>query len=207
MFTFSTFLTFISSCIIIILIPGPAQALVLSNSISNGKKSGIVTGIGLNVATVFHAVIAALGLSAILATSALAFSIVKYIGAAYLIFIGIITFNSKNNYKENKKIESSRKVFLKAFLTGLLNPKVAIFFLAFLPQFVDISKGFIFIQFLVLGIILALLDIVYETILVILTGFASEWFVKNEYFTKIRQKITGTILIGLGIRLAFQQQK
>ncbi|NWF88495.1 MAG: LysE family translocator [Ignavibacteriaceae bacterium] len=198
---------FISACIVIILIPGPAQALVLSNSISYGKKSGIITAIGLNAATIFHSLFAAAGLSAILHTSAVLFSIVKFLGAGYLIFIGFMTLKNSSQKETAQNNSSLKKVFLKAFITGILNPKVALFFLAFLPQFVDVSRGNVFFQFILLGTILALMDIGYETLLVLITSFASDRFVRNEKFIRVRQKITGTVLIILGIRLAFAQNK
>jgi threonine/homoserine/homoserine lactone efflux protein len=207
MFHLSSLLAYMAACSVIILIPGPAQALVLSNCIGNGKKSGITTAIGLNLATVFHSIAAALGLSAILATSAEAFSAVKFAGAAYLIYMGITTLvkNDKSEISLNKN-ETSSKIFTRAFVTGLLNPKVAIFFLAFLPQFVDTANGYVFIQFLVLGTILGIMDVIYESILAIIADHASRWFVNNKRFTKWRTRITGSVLVGLGIKLAFVQK-
>lgn len=207
MFHFSTLLTYMAACSVIILIPGPAQALVLTNSIGSGKRAGIITAVGLNLATIFHAVTAALGLSAILAASATAFSIVKFIGAAYLIYIGIKTFRTKEEtvVSSNGKNNTS-KTLTKAFITGVFNPKVAIFFLAFLPQFVDPKSGYVLIQFLLLGIILGIMDVIYESMLVILFTTASKWFLQNQRFTTWRRRITGSVLVGLGLQLAFARR-
>ncbi len=207
MFQFTTLLTYLAACTVIILIPGPAQALVITNSISSGKKAGVITAVGLNLATIFHAVTAALGLSAVLAASAEAFSIVKFAGAAYLIYIGIKTFLAKDETitTPNKNSQVS-KTITKAFITGVLNPKVAIFFLAFLPQFVEPGNGSVFIQFLLLGIILGIMDIIYESLLVIVVTTASKWFIQNQRFTSLRRRITGSVLVGLGLQLAFTQR-
>lgn len=209
MFETSTLMTFLAAAIAIILAPGPAQALVFSRSISDGKKSGIMTAFGLNVGTIFHSIAAALGLSAILATSALAFETVKYLGAAYLIYLGIRELRTRNQ-SHTQAVPSSAKptqAFTKAVFTGVLNPKVALFFLAFLPQFVDPQRGPVFVQFLVLGLILASLDTVYESVLAVLVGSLSDHLLHNTRFTLWRQRMTGGILIGLAARLALVQRE
>ncbi|KAB2865079.1 MAG: LysE family translocator, partial [Anaerolineae bacterium] len=149
MFDTSTLMTFLAAAIAIILAPGPAQALVFSRSLSDGKKSGIMTAFGLNVGTIFHSIAAALGLSAILATSALAFETVKYLGAAYLIYLGIreLRTTEVSHVQAESSNTKPAQAFTKAVFTGVLNPKVALFFLAFLPQFVDPQHGPVFLQF------------------------------------------------------------
>ena len=204
MFETTTLLTYLAASIAIILAPGPAQALVLTRSLSDGRQSGILTGIGLNVGTIVHAVAAALGLSAILATSAIAFAVVKFLGAGYLIYLGVQALRTKAHEASTEQTTSATpwQAFHKAVFTGILNPKVAIFFLAFLPQFVDPTRGSAFLQFLILGVILAVLDIVYETLLALIAGALSQWLVHNRAFTLWRQRVTGVVLVGLGIRLA-----
>jgi threonine/homoserine/homoserine lactone efflux protein len=192
----------------IILAPGPAQALVLARSISDGKKSGIMTGVGLNVGTIVHAGAAALGLSAILATSAVAFATVKYFGAAYLVYLGVKALLTKGHHT-TLTIPSGgswHQAFIKAVITGILNPKVALFFLAFLPQFVD-PRGSVFLQFFMLGIILAVLDILYESVLALVAGTFSGWFTRSPRFAVWRQRLTGALLVGLGIRLALTERE
>lgn len=146
MLDIATFMAFLTASIAIVLAPGPAQTLTLARSISDGKKSGLMTALGLNVGTMVHTFAAALGLSAILATSVVAFAIVKYLGAAYLIYLGIKALLTKE--QETKGVNASGanpwQAFTKAVITGILNPKVALFFLAFLPQFVDAQHGSVF---------------------------------------------------------------
>lgn len=206
MIDITVLLAYIAASSAIILAPGPAQALVLTRTLSDGRKAGLMTAIGLNVGTLFHSVTAALGLSAILATSALAFSVVKYIGAAYLIYLGIQALRSKAEANASAP-NSGRQAFSKAVLTGILNPKVAVFFLAFLPQFVDPARGNIMGQFLLLGGILAGLDVLYESLLVLIIHRASGWITSNPRFEKWRSRVTGGVLIGLGVRLALAEQK
>jgi len=204
MFEIQNFIAFLAASILIILAPGPAQALVLARTIGSGRKSGIMTAIGLNVGTLFHAVAAGLGLSAVLATSALAFSVVKLAGAAYLVYLGVRAVLTRRSAitETGPLAERSDHAFLKAVVTGVLNPKVALFFLAFLPQFVDQKRGSAFLQFAVLGSIIAAIDIVYESILAFIAGGISGRVMNNARVRIWRERITGLALIGLGVRLA-----
>jgi threonine/homoserine/homoserine lactone efflux protein len=205
MYDSTTLITFITASIIIILAPGPAQALVLTRTINEGRKAGIITAIGLNTAIFVHAIAAAVGLSAILATSASAYTIVKYLGAAYLIYLGIKAFAKQERVESsaNTQGRGSTGLFTKAFITGVLNPKVALFFLAFVPQFVDPRHGWVILQFITLGAILAIMDIVYESLLASIAATMSNRFTQDGKFSVWRQRITGTVLIGLGVRLFF----
>jgi threonine/homoserine/homoserine lactone efflux protein len=204
MFTTSTLITFVVASIAIILAPGPAQALVLARTISDGRRAGIFTALGLNIGTIIHAFAAAVGISAVLATSALAFALVKYLGAAYLVYLGLQALGTKPHESRFSPLQSSTplQLFAKAVATGILNPKVALFFLAFLPQFVDPQRGSVFAQFAILGCLLAILDIVYETMLVLIASVLRNWLTGNERFAVWRQRVTGAVLIGLGVRLA-----
>ena len=195
--------------IAIILAPGPAQALTFANTLSGGNKAGILTVLGLNVSTIIYSFAAALGLSAMLATSALAFSVLKYIGAAYLFYLGtkaLLTKNDQTIQALSMQSEGSSHIFVKGVATGLMNPKVALFFLAFLPQFVDPKRGAVLIQFLMLGTILGVLDIFYETILVFITGAITKWLTYNKSIAIWRQRFTGAVLVALGMRLFLVQR-
>jgi threonine/homoserine/homoserine lactone efflux protein len=208
MFGTTTLLAFLAASIAIILTPGPAQALVLARSLGEGRKAGILTGIGLNVGTLVHTLAAALGLSAILASSTLAFTIVKILGAGYLVYLGLQSLGAKNQPHAISRTvaTNSYQAFTKAMITGILNPKVALFFLAFLPQFVNPARGFAFWQFLTLGAILALLDTGYETMLAIVASMLSQRLILNPHFMLWRQRLTGAVLVGLGVRLALTQR-
>lgn len=209
MFEVSTLLTYLLACGAIVLAPGPAQVLVLARTVNDGRRSGLLTGVGLNTGTIFHAVAAAFGLSAILMTSAIAFSVVKYLGAAYLIYLGIKALINKDVQQStaSKETLSAGQAFVKSFLIGVLNPKVALFFLAFLPQFVDESQGYVFWQFLALGLILAALDVVYESVLVLTIGFFGKSLTENRRIAIWRERFTGLVLLGLGIRLALTERE
>jgi threonine/homoserine/homoserine lactone efflux protein len=208
MYDSTTLITFITASIVIILAPGPAQALVIARTISEGRNAGIITAIGLNTSIFVHAIAAAVGLSAILATSAVAYTIVKYLGAVYLIYLGIKAFSKQESGKTSAStmVRGSTGPFAKAFITGVLNPKVALFFIAFVPQFVDPRRGLVILQFITLGAILAILDIVYESLLAIFVASMSNRFTQDGKFSVWRQRITGTVLIGLGVRLFFMEK-
>ncbi len=209
MFDTTTLMTFLAASAAIIVMPGPAQALVLARSISEGRKAGILTAIGLNVGTVFHAVAAALGLSAILANSAIAFAFVKYLGAAYLIYLGIQALGARVHPESMARTATAKpwQAFTRAVATGVLNPKVAIFFLAFLPQFVDPRRGFVFWQFLTLGLILAVLDILYESVLASAAGAVGQWLTRSPRIGLWRQRMTGSVLVSLGVRMALMRRE
>jgi threonine/homoserine/homoserine lactone efflux protein len=204
-------ISFIAASAAIILSPGPAQALVLAVTVSNGKKAGIISVLGLNSSMIIHILAAGAGVSAVLAESAAAFTIVKFAGAGYLVYMGIMSFvisGKKSDSTITPGIRvSTAKLFVRAFLTGALNPKVALFFLAFVPQFVDPKNGWLIFQFLELGVILAVMDILYESVLVFIAGSAIKKINKNNRLTIIRQRISGSVLIALGIKMALIERK
>lgn len=205
----NTLLAFLAACAAIILSPGPAQALVLARTVSDGRSAGVMTAVGLNVGVLVHSVTAALGLTAVLATSAAAFAVVKFAGAGYLVYLGLralLTGDSGDAAAPAARMASGR-AFRHAVVTGTLNPKVAIFFLAFLPQFVDPARGSAFVQFLVLGCILAALDIAYESTLALVAGGLQSRLSGSSRFAAWRQKATGAVLVGLGLRLAFVSRR
>jgi threonine/homoserine/homoserine lactone efflux protein len=207
MFSLSTYLTFLAASIVLILMPGPAQALVLARTLGAGRRAGALTAVGLNVGTLFHAAAAALGLSAVLASSAVAFAVVKYVGAAYLIYLGIQAFRSRSHVPSAASAASSmRSSFSQGVATGVLNPKVALFFLAYLPQFVDPSRGSVFAQFMILGASMAILDTLYEVFLVMVTARLRTRFFANRRLVAWQNRITGAVLLALGLRLALQEQ-
>jgi threonine/homoserine/homoserine lactone efflux protein len=201
--------TYITAAFALVLAPGPGQALVLARSITSGRKAGIITSLGLNVGTMVHTVAAALGLSAILATSATAFSVVKYAGAIYLIYLGLKAILERDPQIASKQTvpETPRQAFMRSIAIGILNPKVALFFLAFLPQFVDPARGPVILQFLILGAILACIGLTFDTVLASISGRLGRWFAQNPRFALWRQRLTGGVMMALGIDLALTQRK
>lgn len=207
MIDLTSYFTFVAASIALILVPGPAQALVIARTLSGGSREGALTAVGLNIGTVIHATAAALGLSAVLASSALAFSAVKYVGAAYLVYLGIQAFRSPASETAASTRPASAHASLgQGIATGTLNPKVAIFFLAFLPQFVDPARGHVFAQFMILGATMAVLDTSYECLLVYIVGRQRERLVANANATRWRNRVSGAVLVGLALRLALQQR-
>lgn len=204
----SSYLVFLAASVVLILAPGPAQALVVATSLDRGPVHGALTAVGLNVGTLLHAVAAGLGLSAILASSALAFSVVKYVGAAYLLYLGIKALRSTPSRQDAAPAaaRSARSALGQAVLVGVLNPKVALFFLAFLPQFVDPARGAVWLQFFVLGASMAVLDIVYELLLVQVVCRVKGRLVRSSRLAAWRNRVAGGVLILLGMRLALQER-
>jgi threonine/homoserine/homoserine lactone efflux protein len=209
MFETSSLLAFCTASALIILAPGPAQALVIARSVSDGKAGGILTAVGLNVGTLVHAVAAGLGLSVVLAASAFAFGFVKYVGAAYLVYLGvkaILSGKSTSSKVDDQSRQASKNVLGKAVATGILNPKIALFFLAFLPQFVDPTRGSVLLQFVALGSILATMDIVYESVLAVVASKLGDRFLNSSGGRVWRERLMGTVMIGLGLRLALSER-
>jgi threonine/homoserine/homoserine lactone efflux protein len=204
MYDWTTFLTFVVAGAAIIIAPGPAQALVLARTLGDGRKAGAMTVFGLNAATVVHALVAGVGLSQVVARSALAFAVMKYLGAAYLVYLGVDAFFSAPATIDAQSPSSMtvRAALVRAFITGILNPKVILFFMAFLPQFVRPERGAVLLQFLFLGALLGLMDIVYELGLVFLAAKATGRFGSNRA-RAWRVRVTGAVLIGLAVMLAF----
>ena len=203
-------LLFIGLSWILIVTPGPDLIYVLTKGISMGRKAGFISAAGVTLGIFIHTVFAALGLSVILKTSALAFMIVKMIGAAYLIYLGIKALLSKNNElkmtKENKI--STRKVFTQGLISNTLNPKVALFFIAFLPQFIKTNGTEISpVPFLILGTIFALFTMIFLTTLGYFSGIVGHYLKKKESVSRWIKNISGSVMVLLGVRLAFINQK
>ncbi|MBN2350811.1 MAG: LysE family translocator [Bacteroidales bacterium] len=201
---------FIALSWILIITPGPDFIYVLTRGISNGKKAGLISAFGVTLGIFVHTIFAALGLSIILKTSAIAFMIVKFFGAGYLIYYGIKTIMDNKELKiNNTGIIKSNKIFTQGFLSNVFNPKVALFFIAFLPQFVNSGKHeSTAIQFLILGVVFAVFTIIFLSALGYFSGWIGQYLTgKNNLFSKRLKSMSGFILIFLGIRLALIRQK
>ncbi len=207
MFGIQNFSLFLVSCILLNLTPGQDTMFILGRGIAQGRKAGMISVLGIMSGVLIHTSFAALGLSAILATSSLAFSIVKYAGAGYLIWIGVgFLRNGRHNDKleavERKRL-SSWTIYRQGVLTNLLNPKVSLFFLSFLPQFVDLQTEFVLIPFIVLGMTFFTTGSIWCMILVYGSAWLTDKFRNRTAMGGILKKLTGTLFVGLGIKLAF----
>lgn len=196
---------FIIASAILLIIPGPAVLYIVTMSVTQGRRAGIVSMLGIHVGTLFHVAAAALGISALLATSAFAFSMVKYAGAAYLIYLGIQKFFDN---KPSRKIANSgpkplRALFLEGIFVNILNPKTALFFLAFLPQFIDPSSGNATVEILLLGLIFIVMGIISDGLYALLAGTLGQWLSQSGYFIRLRNYFSGLVYILLGLVTAF----
>jgi RhtB (resistance to homoserine/threonine) family protein len=203
------FYLFVIMCILLILLPGPDTAIATKNTLTVGKGGGFRTIFGTCCALLIHTLAAVVGLSAIIVKSAFLFSVFKYFGAAYLVFLGIKTLWAlKLNKMADTEIPAESKYegkscFKQGFLTNLLNPKVAVFFLTFLPQFVN-SGSQQFVPFLIMGITYTLLTAVWFFFYIYLLN-QIRTFMKKPKTQSVMEGITGTVLIGFGIKLALEK--
>ena len=204
----STLITYILIVLGFVFIPGPATLLTMARAASSGTKVGIATGAGIAAGDLFHTSMAIVGLSAIVATSALLFSVVKYAGAAFLIYLGIRAMLDKAPIELNGGAPtiSATRAFREAVLTEVLNPKTALFFLAFLPQFVRPEHGSITVQLAVLGLVFVLLGLVSTVVFAVGAGRLGTFLRGHPAVVKWQGKVVGTIYCAVGVRLALQER-
>ena len=208
MFDPATLGTFVAVVIGLFLVPGPAVLLVVSRTVQGGRRVGVMTGLGIAAGDFVHTLFAAIGLSAVLMTSALAFGVVKYVGAAYLIYLGIRAVREKPGDPALPAVApvTPRRAFLQAIPAELLNPKTALFFLAFMPQFVHPERGSTFAQFAVLGLVFVVLSSLYSTLLALSIRPLGRLVGRLSWLRRWQGKIVGTIFIALGLKVAAQQR-
>lgn len=208
MFDLATLSTFVAVVLGLFLIPGPAVLLVLSRTVQGGRKTGILTGLGIATGDFVHTLFAAAGLSALLMTSALAFNAVKLVGAAYLIYLGVRALLEKSSDPALPKMPSVTplKAYWQAIPAEMLNPKTALFFLAFLPQFVHPERGSTFVQFAVLGLIFVMLSSLYTTVLALSIRPLGRLVKQVSWLSRWQGKIIGAIFISLGLKVATQHR-
>jgi threonine/homoserine/homoserine lactone efflux protein len=195
---------FIVSSIALLVVPGPAVLYIVTRSLSQGRGAGLASMAGVNAGALTHTLAAALGLSAILVSSALAFSVVKYVGAAYLVFIGVQQFLSKKGALENIELkrDSLSRIFTQGYIVSLFNPKLALFFFAFLPQFVDARHGSVTAQMLVLGLTFVTLAAISDGTYAMLSSSLGRWLNRNPKLASRQKYVTGSVYVGLGVTAA-----
>lgn len=203
--------TLITYCAIVlgfVFIPGPATLLTVARATTSGAKVGVATGAGITIGDILHTIFAVIGISAVIAASATLFGLVKYLGAAYLIFLGIKAIREKapNLPGAGQAVLSAGQAFRQAVIAEVLNPKTALFFLAFLPQFVRPENGAVFLQLMILGTLFALLGFCSTIIFALGAGGLGSFLRRHPTVLKWQGKIVGTIYCGLGLRLALQQR-
>ncbi len=194
---------FIVAALALLLVPGPAVLYITARSASQGRTAGLVSVLAIETANFIQAVAAALGLSAILLSSALAFDVVKYLGAGYLVYLGIRKlFFTENRAQEEIKQESLSRIYWQGFIINLLNPKTALFFFAFLPQFIDPSRGDVVTQNLLLGAIFVGLAIITDSLYALVVSSFADKLRGNQRFQTGGRYFAGLVYVGLGITTA-----
>lgn len=188
----------------LLLIPGPAVLYITTRSATQGRLAGLVSVLAIETANLIQAIVAALGLSAILLSSALAFDIVKYLGAAYLIYLGVrkLMASGHGSGDEVVKQESLSRIYWQGFAVNILNPKTALFFFAFLPQFIDPSKGNVTGQNLLLGAVFVGMAIITDSLFALLASSLTGKLTGNRRFQKGGRYFAGLVYIGLGVTTA-----
>jgi threonine/homoserine/homoserine lactone efflux protein len=208
MISWTQFGLFTAASLVLIFTPGPDIIYVMTRGMAQGRKAALAAAAGFSLGNFVHTFFAVVGLSALLAASATAFNIVKWAGAAYLIYLGIrmIRHASSANFSAQGPLMTGWAVFRQSILANVLNPKVAIFFLAFFPQFVDASRGAPQYQMVLLGTLFVLLTFICFGTVGVCSGWIGLWLRKSSQMEMRMGKIAGCILIALGLSLAVPQQ-
>jgi threonine/homoserine/homoserine lactone efflux protein len=196
----STILAFASASFLLLIIPGPAVLYILNRSVSDGRTVGLAAVAGLELGNLVHAIAAAAGLSAVLATSAAAFNAVKWLGALYLIAVGVRTLLRKPDPMDaDRTTTSPGKSFSQGIVVNVLNPKVALFFVSFLPQFIDPAKGSAGLQALVLGLVFVLIGCITDSAYSLLASSLRTVLLRGRALPFVQRYVAGTVFIGLGL--------
>lgn len=201
------FIAFLVATVLFVLTPGIETVFLINKSISQGRRSGIYTSFGLNTGALVHTLFGALGLSIMIAKSALFFALIKYLGAAYLIYLGVAKVMSKKGLiaetNEGQKKDSAKSSFRSGFVTNILNPKVALFFIAFFPQFISPTEIENPVPFIILGVIYATMTTVWYLVLTSFAGSFSTKIKENEKIGVRLNKVSGAIFVLMGLQIAF----
>ena len=212
MFRGTRLILFLTAAVLLAIAPGPGMLYVLARSLAGGRREGVLSAFGTFLGGMVHVLAAALGISIILAKSAAAFRTVKYVGAAYLCFLGVRMILDARRDRENsglspQALQPARNPLWQGVATEVLNPKTALFFLSFIPQFVARDEGHVFLQFVTLGTISVVLNTTADLIVIALAGPLGERIRSSATFRRRQRTVTGAIMIGLGTYLATSESK
>ena len=191
---------FVGAALLLLVVPGPSVLYVVTQSVSHGRRAGIASVAGITTGTLVHIAAATVGLSALLASSAVAFDVVKYLGAAYLIVVGLRRLLGLEHAAE-KRARPTRdlgRLYRQGIVVNTLNPKTALFFLAFLPQFVDPSHGAAWAQILALGLLFAALGFCSDGVWAVVAGTLGDRLRRSRRFPSVQRYVSGSVFVGLG---------
>ena len=196
-----TLVLFVSATLVLVIPPGPAVLYIVARSIDQGRLAGIVATLGISTGTLFHIAAAAFGVSALLMSSVLLFNALKYLGAAYLVYLGVSKFLEREAAvgPEIRQSPHLGQVYRQGIVVNLLNPKTSLFFFAFLPQFVDVGQGAVAVQILLLGALFVAIACICDGLWAVLAGTVRPWIRGNTRYLKVQRVLTGCIYVGLGL--------
>ncbi len=200
----STIVIFVVAAFVLLITPGPAVFYIVTRSIDQGRVAGIVSALGVGAGALVHVGAAALGVSALLLSSALAFNILKYVGAAYLIYLGVRKFLVRDEVEQPHLLapRTLARVFYDGVVVNVLNPKTALFFFAFLPQFVDISSAAVGAQIVFLGMLFVAMGIISDGSYAVVAGTFGNWLKQNHGILRAQRFFAGSVFIGVGLAAA-----
>jgi threonine/homoserine/homoserine lactone efflux protein len=192
---------FAAASVALAVVPGPAVLYIVAQSVDQGRLAGLFSAVGISVGGLVHVVAATIGLSSILASSATAFTIVKYAGAAYLIVLGVRRLLTRELLEDevSRAPRSRRRLFVDGVVVNVLNPKTALFFLAFLPQFVDPDAGAAWLQILALGLVFVAIALCSDSLWALAAGTLGSWLRRSRWYLGVKRWVTGTVFVGLGL--------
>ena len=194
---------FVAAALALLLVPGPAVLYIVARSVDQGRSAGLVSVLGVHLGSLVHVTAAAVGLSSLLVSSAVAFGVVKYAGAAYLIYLGVRALIAREKPADVELRPASLRALLRqGAVVNILNPKTALFFLAFLPQFVDADAGYVAAQLVFFGLLFVALGLVTDSLYALAAGTAGGWLRSSRFFAGARRWVSGTVFIGLGLATA-----
>jgi threonine/homoserine/homoserine lactone efflux protein len=202
--SFTTFAIFLGTAMVLLAIPGPAVLYVVSRSIDQGRSAGLASVLGITTGTVVHVTLAAVGLSSLVLASRVAFDAVRYVGAAYLIYLGVRRLLTRHSDAETeaRPPRTRRDLYTQGVVVNLLNPKTIVFIFAFIPQFVDVGAGHVWLQVLLLGLTFAALGMMSDSLYAFAAGTAADRLRGTPLVARVERWFGGTVLIGLGVAAA-----
>jgi threonine/homoserine/homoserine lactone efflux protein len=191
---------FVGAALLLLVVPGPSVLYIVTQSVSHGRRAGIASVAGITTGTLVHIAAATVGLSALLASSALAFDVVKYLGAAYLIAVGIRRLAGLEREQEPRlgRPRDLGRLYRQGIVVNVLNPKTALFFLAFLPQFVEPARGAAWLQILALGLLFAALGFLSDSVWATVAGTLGDRLRRSTHFPAVQRYVSGSVFVGLG---------
>lgn len=196
---------FLFAVLVICVTPGPDMLYILATSLSQGVRAGLVASVGMSLGMLVHTALVSAGLAALITTVPVLYDVIRYAGAAYLIYIGIRSWRDSSAVTsvEQRPVVPLRTVLWRATVTNLLNPKIVLFYLAFLPQFVAPERGRAGLQLLLLGLLFVIVGLLVDSVIAVAAGRLGEWLQRRHRVDQLLNRVAGTVFVALAVRLVF----